>query len=95
MENITIGQISAGLVFLVALSSALAYFLKPVKEFSRRIDKIEKHQDNDNERLNMIQKDEKMILKCLNAILLHMESGNDTGELRRQKQELDDYIINR
>ena len=95
MDNITIAQIVQWGGTIVALGGVIAYFVKPVKDFSKRVDKIEEHQDNDNQRLITIEKDEKMILRCLNVLLLHMESGNNTGELKKQKQELDEYMINR
>lgn len=95
MENITLSQFFSFGAWVVGACGVLAYFIKPFKMFFTKIDNIEKRQKEVDEQLTKRQEDDKMILKCLNAVLLHMESGNGTGELRKQKKELDDYLINR
>lgn len=95
MENVTLEQIFNVLAWVVGACGVVAYFVKPFQKFFAKIDDIEKHQVEVDEALSKRQDDDKMILKCLNAVLLHMESGNGTGELRKQKKELDDYLINR
>lgn len=95
MENVTLSQLFNVGSWIVGFCGVLAYIIKPFKRFIDKIDNLETRQDEVDEQLKKRQDDDKMILKCLNAVLLHMESGNGTGELRKQKKELDDYLINR
>ena len=95
MENITLGNIASWGGFIIVLGGVVTFFLNPFKKFMDRIKKIEDNQEKDDKRLDTIGNDQKMILSCINAILLHMESGNNTGELKAQKKKLDDYMINR
>lgn len=95
MENITLGEISLGLGFLVALGALLKTLLKPLTDFNKRIDKIEEHQDNDNKRLVKLESDTKQILLSVNTLLSHSIDNNHTAELKSRKHDLDDYLINR
>lgn len=95
MDNITLSQLMTWGTVLMGFCGVAAYFIKPVKTFVDRVDKIEKQQVQIDHQIAKSEQNDKMILKCLNAILLHMESGNGTGELRKQKKELDDYLIER
>lgn len=95
MENITLSQVFSVGSFIVGFCGVIAYIFQPFKKFIDKIDGLERRQKEVDEQLEKRQEDDKMILKCLNAVLLHMESGNGTGELRKQKKELDDYLINR
>lgn len=95
MENVTLSQIFNIGSWIVGFCGVIAYIFKPFKTFLNKIDGLERRQKEVDEQLEKRQEDDKMILKCLNAVLLHMESGNGTGELRKQKKELDDYLINR
>lgn len=91
--NITLNQLYMWGSTLVGFIGVIAYIIKPFSNFLTRVKKIEDDQQKFDEKIDKSEKNDKMILKCLNAILLHMESGNGTGELRKQKKELDDYLI--
>ena len=91
--NITLQQVYTWGASIVGFLGVIAYFVKPFSQFLTRIKKIEDDQQNFGEKISKSEQNDKMILKCLNAILLHMETGNSTGELRKQKKELDDYLI--
>lgn len=95
MDNITLTQLVNWGSWIVGATGVVMYFVKPLNRFFTKIDDIEKKQKTVDEQLEKREQDDKMILKCLNAVLLHMESGNGTGELRKQKKELDEYLINR
>ena len=94
MDNITFGQFAGGLLALVSVCGALAYFLKPVTGLLIRVKKIEEHQDKDLKRLERIDNDLKEILMSVNALLSHNIDGNHTEQLKQRKNELSDYLIN-
>lgn len=91
--NITLQQLYTWGASFVGLLGVIAYFVKPFSQFLTRVKKIEDDQKKFDDKIEKSEQNDKMILKCLNAILLHMETGNSTGELRKQKKELDDYLI--
>lgn len=91
--NITLNQLYTWGSTLIGICGVIAYIVKPFSSFLSRIKKIEDDQQKFDDKISKSEQNDKMILKCLNAILLHMETGNSTGELRKQKKELDDYLI--
>lgn len=91
--NITLQQLYTWGATFVGFCGVVAYIVKPFSSFLIRVKKIEDDQTKFDEKISKSEQNDKMILKCLNAILLHMETGNSTGELRKQKKELDDYLI--
>ena len=95
MQDITLGNLASWGAFAVTFIGVITFFVNPLKKFMKRVEAIETNREKDNERLETISKDQKMILSCINAMLLHMESGNNTGDLKAQKKKLDDYMINR
>ena len=95
MENITIGQIAAAVAFLVAFFGGLKVLTTPLQNNENRIKKIELHQDNDNKRLDALEKDTKQILLSVNVLMQHSIDNNHTDELKKRKSELDTYLIQR
>ena len=95
MENITIGQIAAAVTFLVAFFGGLKVLTSPFQNNENRIKKIELHQDNDNKRLDALEKDTKQILLSVNVLMQHSIDNNHTDELKKRKSELDTYLIQR
>jgi len=95
LENITLGEIVSIMAITGALLTYVKNAIKPIKDFSDRVDKIEKHQDNDNKRLEKIEQDNRQILKALKVLIAHNITGNNTGEMKRISDELDDYLINK
>jgi len=95
IENITLGEIAVAIAFLVALFGGLAKALEPLKKFTHRMNKVEEHQDNDNERLNKLEMDTKQILLAVNALLGHAMDNNHNDEIASQKKKLDEYLIQR
>lgn len=95
IENITLGQLSLGLGFIVGLVLIIKQALKPLTDFNKRVDKIEEHQDNDNKRLGKLENDTKQILLSVNTLLSHSIDNNHTNELKTRKNELDEYLIKR
>lgn len=95
MENLTLGQIVAGIAVIVGLSTGIGYFAKPVFEMLKRLQKVEEHQDADLKRLDNFDKDIQQILLSVDVLLQHSIDGNNTEELKKRKRELNSYLIQR
>ena len=93
--SITLTELLAGGAIITSLVALFKNVSKPITEFTDRIEKLEAHQDADNKRLKVLEEDSKMTLKTLNAILGHLQTGNETKEMSKQKKELEEYIISR
>lgn len=102
LEGITIGEIVTAISVIGVLIAGVGYITKPLKEYTNKqrqiddeIENIKSHQDNDNKRLATLEADSKMTLQVLNAILGHLQTGNNTGGMAEAKKALEKYIINR
>lgn len=95
MNNVTIEQVIIGGGVIMAIVNLYTFFRNPVKGQLLRIDKLESHQANDLDRLNRIENDSKEILKTVNVLLNHSIDGNHVDKLKKRKEELDNYMINR
>ena len=95
MENITLGQILTAGGVVTGILALISYLTKPVKEFSGRVDKLERNQDKDLKRLNRFEDDINQILLSIQVLLKHGIDSNHTGELKEREQELNKYILNR
>lgn len=94
-DNITMGEIVVLIAGVTAITSFITKLTSPFTELKTRIEKIETHQDNDNKRLEELEKDTKMILKATRVLVAHSVSNNNTGELKRVQEEIDNYLINK
>ena len=94
---------------ITAVGAAVVYIAKlfktinqPYKENKERLDKIDKYLDKDNTRINdlydmMKQTNEAFNISIKNdlVILKHLESNNNTGEMRKTISELQEWLIDR
>lgn len=84
--------------FIVAIGGAGAYLNKviaPLKDLSRKLDNDKKRLDNHDEKIALLQADCKEILKTQNVMMSHMVTNNNTGELKKRQDEINEYLINR
>ena len=98
LENVTIslGNILWGLGFIVTLGGAIAVFSRfsaPFKELKTRVDKLEAYQKNDHSTLKTLETGNEKICKCVLAITDHELTGNSVDKLRKAKDEMQDYLI--
>lgn len=82
--------------------SAKVKMEEPYNELSERIDHHEKCLKRDNERLEKLEEkmeitseDNRQILLVLETMLSHMETGNNTGQIKLTRTELNQYLIRR
>lgn len=106
-ENITLGQISAFILFVGALYAGVKYLKKELKdgvvemlkdEFTGIDDKL----DNDNKRIKALEDQNGFILKAISlllqddlAILEHLRTSNNTGKMAEQEEKVQKFLIER
>lgn len=106
-ENITIGQISAFILFVGALYAGVKYLKKELKggivemlkdEFKGVDEKL----DNDNKRIKALEDQSAFILKAISlllqddlAILEHLRTDNNTGKMAEQEEKIQKFLIER
>lgn len=93
IEQITIGEILQIGSVLTAIILLYKNATNPVKSFAKRVEDLEEHLDNDNRRLKVLEEDTRMILKATRVLVMHSVSNNNTGELKKIQEEIDDYLI--
>ena len=74
----------------------------PHKEHEQRIshledeiDKIHEYIDDNNSRIENLEKGGRVLLRSLGALLSHGIDGNNVAEMRAAREELNDYLIGR
>lgn len=94
---------------ITAVGAAVVYIAKlfktinqPYKENKERLDKIDEYLNNDNQRIDglydmMKQTNEAFNISIKNdlVILKHLESNNNTGEMRKTISDLQEWLIDK
>ena len=97
----TIAGACAGIATIVGfIVAAVKRWKAPEVEQNRRIEvlekkveELEKGRKSDNDEFGEIKKTNKVILKCLQALLAESLGGNATEALNEAKKELDNYFL--
>lgn len=107
IESITLGQIAAVVIFIGGLYGGVKLLRKELKEAIREMlksqfDDVDKKLDNDNKRLNDLEKQTQFLYKAISlllqddlAILEHLRTNNSTGKMKEQEQKVQDFLIER
>ena len=94
---------------IVYIYKAIKTALKPFKDIKEEIEAVQKRCDEDakkflyddrrirklEEAVEDLHNDTKAILSSVALLLQHAETGNNTGEMRKGRQELEKYLIKR
>lgn len=85
-----------------SVSEARKALAKPFEDNKDKIQTIEAALDKHQEKINNLEQrqeanaeDMRQLLSAVVVMLGHMESGNNTGELKKKHSELEEYIINK
>lgn len=108
IENITIGQIAAVVVFIGALYGGVKYLKKELKDaildmlketMTDMLKDVDKKLDNDNKRISDLEKQLGFILRAISlllqddlAILEHLRTSNNTGKMAEQEEKLNNFL---
>lgn len=95
LEQITLGELVTAAAFITLLVTYIKNALKPLNDFTKRIDDIEAHQDNDNKRLKQLEEETRLILKATLVLVKHGEDNNHTGELAQMEKNINEYLLNK
>lgn len=106
-ENITIGQISAFILFVGALYAGVKYLKKELKDgivemLKDQFKGVDDKLDNDNKRIKALEDQTAFILKAISlllqddlAILEHLRTDNNTGKMAEQEEKVQKFLIER
>lgn len=104
IQNITLQQVAAFLVFIGGLYGGVKYLKKELKEglmsmLKDQFDNIDKKFDNDDNRIKALEDQSVFIFKAISllleddiAILEHLRTNNNTGKMAEQEQEIHDFL---
>lgn len=106
-ENITLGQISAFILFVGALYAGVKYLKKEIKDgivemLKDEFKGFDTKLDNDNKRIKALEDQTAFILKAISlllqddlAILEHLRTDNNTGKMAEQEEKVQKFLIER
>lgn len=93
---------SKQIVEFCGLVATLWGFWKIIKEIKKPSDdlkiKVERHErllNNDDERLKEVEASNKMILQSLLVLINHDITGNGIDSLKKTRDELNEYLVNK
>ena len=96
------GVITATAGAFAVIYAIISKLRMPNKIQNEKLDKheewLKKHDallDNDNKRLNALEKSNSLTMKALLALLKHSIDGNDTAGMKKVRDELEEYLIDR
>lgn len=64
-----------------------------ITSLETRTDQIEKHLDNDNKRLQEIEKGNRITQQSILALMRHAIDGNNIDQLRKAESNMQEYLI--
>lgn len=107
VQNITLGQIAAVVVFLGGLYGGVKLLKKELKEAITEMLKdefksVDDKLDNDNRRIKDLEEQTKFMYKAISlllqddlAILEHLRTDNNTGKMAEQEKLVQEFLIKR
>lgn len=107
--TLTWASIVSGLGAIIVIGSAWKVVVeakkalnKPREDIEAKFDRYDKCLAKDKERLDglelslhMLSKDNEIELKALRDIINHLRTDNNTGEMKRVEDDIDEYLIKR
>ena len=103
-KNITIEQIAAAVIFIGALYGGVKYLKNELKDaivemLKDNFKDVDRKLDNDNKRIQELEKQLGFILKAISlllqddlAILEHLRTSNNTGKMAEQEKKLNTFL---
>ena len=107
VQNITLGEIAAFVVFIGGLYLGVKQLKKELKEaitemLKDQFESVDKKLDKDNRRINDLEDQMKFMYKAISlllqddlAILEHLRTNNSTGKMAEQEKKVQDFLIQR
>lgn len=104
IENITLEQIAAAVLFVGALYGGVKYLKKELRDaivemLKDQFKEVDRKLDNDNKRIKELEGHLAFILKAISlllqddvAILEHLRTDNNTGKMAEQEEKVLDFL---
>lgn len=104
IQNITLEQVAAFLVFIGGLYGGVKYLKKELKDgiltmLKEQFDSIDDKFENDDERIKKLEDQSLFIFKAISllleddlAILEHLRTSNNTGKMAEQEDEVHKFL---
>ena len=96
--SITSDQILALCAFVTAIWGVykiIKEVRKPSDDLKSKVETHERLLESDNRRLNEVEQSNKLILQSLLVIVNHEISGNGIEAMKKQRDELQEFLVNR
>lgn len=107
VQNITLGEIAAFVVFIGGLYLGVKQLKKELKEaitemLKDQFESVDKKLDSDNNRIKVLEESNQFLYKAISlllqddlAILEHLRTNNSTGKMADQEQKVQQFLIDR
>ena len=107
VQNITLGEIAAFVVFIGGLYLGVKQLKKELKEaitemLKDQFESVDKKLDSDNKRIKALEESNQFLYKAISlllqddlAILEHLRTNNSTGKMVDQEQKVQQFLIDR
>lgn len=107
IENITLEQIAAAVLFIGGLIAGVKYLKKELKDgivemLKDEFKGVDTKLDSDNKRIKALEEQSAFMLKAISlllqddlAILEHLRTSNNTGKMAEQEQKVQQFLIER
>lgn len=104
VQNITLEQVAAFLVFIGGLYGGVKYLKKELKDgiismLKDQFDGIDKKFENDDKRIEALEKNSVFMFKAISllleddiAILEHLRTNNNTGKMAEQEAVIHQFL---
>ena len=107
VQNVTLGEIAALIVFIGGLYLGVKQLKKELKEaitemLKDQFESVDNKLDSDNKRIKNLEASNQFMYKAISlllqddlAILEHLRTNNSTGKMAEHEQKVQDFLIQR
>lgn len=83
------------IVLLGNVVKTVREWAKPAVDVAGRLDRHDELLANDNKRLGELEESNRLMLRAISQIIEHEVSGNHTEQLKKVRDDINSYLINK